>query len=105
MDDTDGFFPQRRLLAYRRSLLAGEPAGESTPKKSSSAGWLLFACLSPSYIAIGASMFARHPPEGRLAPTLIYGCYFLAACSLICAAVGLYRGLRIRRPETSDRRD
>jgi hypothetical protein len=94
--DTDGFFPERRLLAYRRSLLAVDPVCESTAKKSSSDGWLLFACLSSSYISIGASLFARHPPASRPAPTLIYGCYFLAACALICVAVGLYRGLRIQ---------
>jgi hypothetical protein len=105
MDDAEGFFPERRLLAYRRSLLSVEPVSASTAKKSGSTWWILFVCSSPSYFAIWASTFSRHPPEGRLVPILIYGSYFLAAGVLICAAVGLYRGLRIRRPGTSDRRD
>jgi hypothetical protein len=103
--DTEGFFPERRRLAYRRSLLSVEPVCGSTAKKSGFTWWILFVCLSPSYFAIWASMFSRHAAEGRLAPMLIYGGYFVAACALICAAVGFYRGLRLRRPETSDRRD
>jgi hypothetical protein len=82
-----------------------EPVCASTAKRSSSAGWILFVCMITPFFAIGASTFSRPSPDGRLVPILIYGGYFLAACVLICAAVGLYRGLRIKRPETSYRRD
>jgi hypothetical protein len=98
MDDAEGFFPERRLLAYRRSLLSAEPACAATAKNSGSVWWILLVCIAPSYIPIWVSMYPRYSPHGALRPLLIVGSSFLVACALIVCVLGIfvggYRGLR-----------
>ena len=96
MDEPEGFFPERRLLAYRRSLLTAEPVPAAAATRNNSAWWLLLLCFGPSYFAIGVSMYPREAPGGHLLPILIFGSYFLAACAVLIAALGaclgIYRG-------------
>jgi len=93
MDEAEGFFPERRLLAYRRSRLRAAPV--PTKKHDKSAWWIVLVCLVPSYIPIGTSLFAQ---DGHLIPILIYP---LLACGMIVAVAGVcfgtYRGLRTHK--------
>jgi hypothetical protein len=113
MDEEEGFFPERRLLAYRRSLQAVTPDRAptankssntgwllfltpdraSTANKSSSTGWLLFICMAPSYLAIWGSMAARHTPGGHRLPIIVMlSCLLMIPLIGIC--VGIYRAIR-----------
>jgi hypothetical protein len=90
MDEAEGFFPERRLLAYRRSLLPAEPVPAAAAPQSTSAWWLLPVCLGPSYLSIGVSLYQRHS-TGALPPPiilkLILASCLLAASALIAVAV------------------
>ncbi len=99
MDEAEGFFPERRLLAYRRSLRSAEPVPPSTAGQSGSVWgtwWILLLCMGPSYIPMWVSISPRHTSTGSLLPILIF-----LACALIFAvfgiAVGIYRGLRTEK--------
>jgi hypothetical protein len=93
MDEEDGFFPERRLLAYRRSLQAVTPDRAPTANKSSNTGWLLFVCMAPSYLAIWGSMGARHTPGGHRLPIIVMlACLLMIPLVGIC--VGIYRAMR-----------
>lgn len=98
MDEAEGFFPERRLLAYRRSLLSAEPVPASTVRQNGSgwqAWWILLVCMGPSYFAIWVSMSPRQA---------LFKTYFLVTSALIVAvlgiSVGIYRGLRTEKPLT-----
>ncbi len=93
MDQAEGFFPERELLAYRRSLLAADPTPESAAKQKGSAWWLLFVCMSPVYM----NLF--YLERGR--PILIFGS-FLVACALVVAVVGICTGLRTQQLITAE---
>lgn len=107
MDEPEGFFPERRLLAYRRSLLLrAEPVAAAAAKQNGSAWWILLICFWPVYIPIGMSMHPRHAPGGHLPPILIFGSYLLVACLMTFAVLGVcigtYRGLTAARaPRTN----
>jgi hypothetical protein len=102
MTESEGFFPERRLLAYRRSLLSAEPTPASPVRQSSSVWWILVVCLGPSYFSIWVSMSPRLIPNGHLPPILFFGSYLLVASVLIVSVLGMflgiYRGLRMRKP-------
>jgi len=95
MEDADGFFPERRLLAYRRSQMRPKPVPPTRTSQNSSAWWILLVCLVPSYIPIWMSMLPLH---GHLPLTLLYS---LVACFLIVAVAGVcfgvYMGLRTHK--------
>jgi len=97
MDDAEGFFPERRLLAYRRSLLSAQAVAAPTAKHGGPVWWILVLCCAPSYLTIGVSMYPRYSPEGALRALLIFGSYFLVGCVLIVCVLGIlvgaYRGL------------
>jgi hypothetical protein len=95
MDEEEGFFPERRLLAYRRSLQAVTPDRAPTANKSSNTGWLLFVCMTPSYLVIWGSMAARHTLGGhRQAITLFVVLACLLMIPLVGICVGIYRAIR-----------
>jgi hypothetical protein len=101
MDEAEGFFPERKLLAYRRSLRRVEPVPAAPAGQTSSAWWIIFMCLGPSFFAIGGSMYPQHAAGGHLPPTLIFGTYLLVAVFMMFAVlgicVGIYRGLRTQK--------
>jgi hypothetical protein len=104
MDEPEGFFPERKLLAFRRSLLRADPESGAAARQNSSVWWtwwILLVCMGPSYFSIWVSMYPRHIPDGRLPPILIYGSFFLVAGALIVAVLGIflgiYTGLRTQR--------
>lgn len=106
MDEAEGFFPERRLLAYRRSLLQAQPVPAAPARQKGSAWWILFICMGPSYFATMASMFRRHS-TGAVPPVILYlmlASCVLMACAVIAVALVLATrgGLRTQKPFTPE---
>jgi hypothetical protein len=102
MDEAEGFFPERRLLAYRRSLLLpADPVPTAAATQQNPARWVLLLCMSPAYIPMGMSLSQPHAPGGHLSPSLMADAYILVACITLFAVlgvcVGIYRGVRTQR--------
>ena len=97
MDGPEGFFPERELLAYRRSLLRAQPAPGATARQSRFLWWVLPLGMSPVSV-VWLSIHRLDTPHGHLPPTLLFGSALLITCALTLAVVGIgvgiYRGLR-----------
>jgi hypothetical protein len=96
MDQAEGFFPERRLLAYRRSLASAQLGPAPTVRQGSSAWstwWILLICMGPSYLSIWVSMSPRLIADGRPLQLLIFGSYCLIACVLIVSVLGMFLGI------------
>jgi hypothetical protein len=93
MDEPVGFFPERRLMAYRRSLQAAANPGSAAPARHPQAfpGWLFFVTLSPSYVGplcIGAGL---HTPVTIVA---VSACLLIACSTTAMSAILLARSFQ-----------
>lgn len=97
MDESKGFFPERELLAYRRSLLRPTPDSGNVARQDRYPWWVLPLAMLP--VVVGVSLTThRLGARGHLPPSLLFGCWLLAACALAVALLGIgiggWRGLR-----------
>ncbi len=97
MDESGGFFPERELLAYRRSLLRAAPEAAAAARRNRFPWWVLPLGMSPVSI-VWLSIHRLDTPHSHLPPTLLFGSALLVTCALTLAVlgigVGIYRGLR-----------
>ena len=89
MDEAGGFFPERKLLAYRRSLLKASSVPGPIAEENSFPWWIVFVCSSPSYMSfLWGSMYPGHLP--RQIKILMLASVGLMACALIAVAAILW---------------
>lgn len=99
MDDREGFFPERRILAMRREqeqwLVPPPP-----PDKSKHAVLWFALCVTffLSFFPVAMTMTGMTGLKDMtgtvLRPVLLIACYGLAAFAVTGVVIGSYRGLR-----------
>jgi hypothetical protein len=103
MDEAEGFFPERKLVAYRRSLLRADPVPESAARRNTVPWWALLVCLGPSFMSqfyiLGESMYRRHSLSPTIVTLTLAG-WVLVAGALMAVAFVLWssRGFRTQQP-------
>ncbi len=88
MDQVEGFFPEREILALRRQQQRpAEPVQPSDSQRK--AAWVVLgACfLTPVWVAGWHAGLFKRPG------ILLAACYLLAGFALIGIVIGLYRAL------------
>jgi hypothetical protein len=105
VDEPEGFFPERELLAYRRSLLRAQHEPGAAARQNRFPWWVLPLGMSPVSI-VWLSIQRLDTPHSHLPPTLLFGSALLVTCALILAVlgigVGIYRGLQALMPFTRE---
>ena len=96
MNEPEGFFPQRAVLAARRERLRADRASAVPPEPGVNP-WVVFASLSPVWMyslfqALGAFVRPGHVPVALYAVM-----YLLAAFALGGITFGIWRGLHSRK--------
>ncbi len=86
MSETEGFFPERELLAYRRSLREAPSEPQPTAKRDRFAWWLPLVCMSPGFI----SMWTALPARGALLFFVV-----MIGIVLMIAVLGILFGMRL----------
>lgn len=117
MTDFEGFFPERLVLAARRSAAAAqsEPQSQTAARSRNSAVALWLPVWSASLVCILSPVLGRShgrgfhgdAAHGHLAA--LFRGYGLEACLFLLAgfalgmiAVGIYRGLRLQKRFTAE---
>ena len=96
MNEPEGFFPQRAVLAARRERVRADPEPASAAKQAQ-AVWILCACFSPIWMSSLFQVLGAFIRPGHVPVALYAVMYLLAAFALGGIAFGIWRGLHLRK--------